>query len=258
MTHDTDYPRQTVEEREHSVFVPPNEQHLGEDGTPTEAPQPAETPETPEAAEHDADRVDAIGTEGVPHAPEADADQTRMDQTHMDHNGADQMDRDAVPATPLDTGTAEDVGRFDESNNDTPVEGTLVDVTDGLEEDRGDGFEDDGVQEIAAEDEARAVGTAPVPGHEGTPPGNGLWPSGLVDDLRGRWDAVQMRFVDDPSGVATDAKTLVGEAVTAMRDAVDRLEARLEEAATQATDDTEQLRQRVAHYRDVFESLLSR
>jgi hypothetical protein len=44
--------------------------------------------------------------------------------------------------------------------------------------------------------------------------------------------------------------------VAAIREAVDRLEARLDEAVGEAADETEQLRQRVAHYRDVFESLL--
>ena len=69
MTHDTGHPREKVEEREHGVFVPPDEQHVREDGTPTE---PAESAEWSEHSSdrNDADRVEAIGTEAVPHPPE--------------------------------------------------------------------------------------------------------------------------------------------------------------------------------------------
>jgi len=293
--HDTDSPEETVEEREHGVFVPPDEQHVREDGTPTEPAESAERPEqnsdVRDAEIHDADRVDAVGTEAVPHAMETDKDADRDTEPTL---------VDPEPATPLDTGTAEDAERAEEmpaeqvraeddtepaervedigaedethavdvdgrnanadnidtNNIDTnnvdgqPVDVDAVDV-DAVDIDNADSMDAD------ADADAVAVGTATVP-QQSTAPAAEFWPTGLVDDLRGRWDTVQMRFVDDPSGVATDAKALVGEAVSAIRDAVDRLEARLQDAAAEASDDTEQLRQRVAHYRDVFESLLSR
>ena len=421
MTHDTGYPKERVEEREHDVFVPPNEQHVREDGTPTE---PAEPSSGPREADLDPDRVEAIGTEAVPQAPDAAAD--RADRTLVDTQPFE-------PATPLDTGSAEDAERVEEMgavHETTPtelvddigaedethtvdtdadvdaanvdrsdvdsghanasdmgvgnvegrnvedvnvdsghvdsghvdsghvdsgdvdsghVDGRNVDADDaevrqqagdhmdadhmdaehmdaehmdasnvdpsnvevrdvedadvqarkidaGEVDDRDvdwesvearnveasnvdstnvdatnvdaadvdaanvysvDGRDGDVDSESAQGTDVVAVGTASVP-EQATTPSAEFWPAGIVDDLRDRWDAVQMRFVDDPSGVAADAKALVGDALSAIRDAIDRLEARLDEGISEATDDTEELRQRVGHYRNVFESLLRR
>jgi hypothetical protein len=294
VTHDTGYPKERVEEREHATFVPPDEQHRREDGAPIEPAEPAEraqhesgrydaeasaqtdaetdagasaqTDAGTEAQTHDADRVEAIGTESVPHPPDTDRDEAQThDADRVEAIGTESVphprdtDRDPEPtlvdpepATPLDTGTAEDAERADEMEA-------------ASEDERADSGEERVDTELAWErhpdldrfaDDV-AVGTAPAP-QTSTASTAEFWPAGLLDDLRGRWDAVQMRFVDDPASVAADAKALVGEAVSAIRDAVDRLEARLEEAGAEATDDTEELRKRVAHYRDVFESLLSR
>jgi hypothetical protein len=150
------------------------------------------------------------------------------------------------PATPLDTGTAENAQRTEE-------------MAAGGEATTTGRVDDAGAQDEAHARDVVAVGAAAVPQQSSTTaPATEFWPSDVIDNLRGRWDAVQMRFVDDPPGVANDARALVGEAVSAIREAVDRLEARLDEAVTETAEDTEQLRQKVAHYRDVFESLLSR
>ena len=330
MTHDTGRPKDRLEEREHGAFVPPDEQHVREDGTPT-----APAAESAEGAEYrsgmsDADRVEALGTEADPRSPENRYTGTDTGTSR----DADPTLVDPEPATPLDTGTAEDAERADDMARTDDLGGTdrrdNMDRTDDLGgTDRRDSADDvdrrgrtDG--DLAAEDEARAaaeidgpteevdsrrfdadgvhtgnvdgvdvdnanvdntnidsrnvdntnvdmdrvdmgrvdpdevaVGTAAVP-QQATAPTAEFWPTGQIDDLRSRWDAVQMRFVDDPSGVADDAKALVGEAVSAIREAIDRIEAKLDEAVSGAGDETEQLRQRVAHYRDVFETLLKR
>lgn len=340
MTHDTDYPKERVDEREHGVFVPPNEQHVREDGAPTDPAEPAEHESRSELTYDEradrADSVDSIGTEAVPPRADRDTEPTLVDPE---------------PATPLDTGTAEDAersedmaagGRVDDigaedetrqvseadpmdardvdeinldgrSVDERDVDAGYVDAGDvdqrdqdarqvdadnvdsdnvdsdnvdsdkmdavdvnvgdidsrDVDEVHADGIYGDGrdvdAGDVAAADvdaadvdtDAVAVGTAAVP-EQATAPAAEFWPSGMVDDLRSRWDSVQMRFVDDPSGVAADARALVGEAVTAIREAIDRLESRLDEAVDEAAGDTEQLRQRVAHYRNVFESLLQR
>ena len=288
MTHDTDHPKETVEEREHSVFVPPNEQHVREDGVPTEPAEPAERVHTDQ---NDPDRVDATGTEAVPQPPETSGDTDKAVEP--------------IPATPLDTGTAEDAERAEDtgaedetravSDDDDSVDGRRVgehmdarnvdsrdvdsrdvdsremdavdgEVYAGTVGGRDDAIDVDSVDVDSVDvDSDRvdpgdvAVGTAAVPEQANASTAE-FWPAGVIDDLRGRWDAVQIRFVDDPSGVAADAKALVGEAVATLRQAIDRLEAKLDEAASDAraevSDETERLRQQVAHYRNVFESLL--
>ena len=309
MTHDTDYPKERVEEPEHGVFVPPDEQHVREDGAPTEPAESAEWVEK-DPGRNDADRPEAIGTEAVPHPEPAtpldtgtaedaeraeemsaehtlrdervddtgaedeanarnmdavdtdtrDVDADHMDARNVDPSDVDARNTDAVDVDAVDTDTRDvDARDVDAANVDSDhmdardVDVVDVDAVDTYPRD-ADGSDVDGSDVDADE---VAVGTASVP-QQSTAPAVEFWPSGLLDDLRGRWDAVQMRFVDDPFGVAADAKALVGEAVSAIREAVDRIEARLEETVSDTNDDdTEQLRQKVAHYRDVFESLLS-
>jgi hypothetical protein len=411
VTHDTGHPKDKVEEREHSVFVPPNEQHVHENGEPTEPAESAQWAEN-NSDMSGTDRVEAIGTEADPNAPDnRDADPTLVDpepatpldtgtaediertaddqserdienraatvddiaaedetraemEAHRADGDADRIDADGnkVEAVNVDTGTVDgntvDGNKVEAVNvdtgaaNDNTVDGYKVEAvnvdtgtvdgvhttrvdTDNLDTDNldtdgvgtdnvgtagvytgsnhtdsgntadvyTDRVDSDRIDDINADTDridpadidainvdnvdsdsvnadridadridadaatggadAVAVGTASVP-DQSTASTAEFWPAGIVDDLRGRWDAVQMRFVDDPSGVATDAKALVGEAVAAVRDAIDRLEAKLDESVsgageeTDADNDTEQLRQRVAHYRDVFETLLRR
>lgn len=77
-------------------------------------------------------------------------------------------------------------------------------------------------------------------------------------DLRERWDALQGRFVDDPSGSTHLADEL-------LRDTRDRIARRWEERHRELTDrwegrddlTTEDLRTTLRRYRDAFEQLLS-
>lgn len=77
-------------------------------------------------------------------------------------------------------------------------------------------------------------------------------------DLRERWDALQGRFVDDPSEATRLADDL-------LRDTRDRVQKRWQERHRELTDrwkdrddlDTEDLRTTLRRYRDDFERLLS-
>lgn len=77
-------------------------------------------------------------------------------------------------------------------------------------------------------------------------------------ELRERWDALQGRFVDDPSGVTRLADDLLG-------DTRERIERRWQERHRELTDSwraredvtTEDLRTTLRRYRDAFEQLLS-
>lgn len=77
-------------------------------------------------------------------------------------------------------------------------------------------------------------------------------------DLRERWDALQGRFVDDPSGSTHLADEL-------LRDTRDRIARRWEQRHRELTDrwedrddlTTEDLRTTLRGYRDAFEQLLS-
>ncbi|HWG99490.1 MAG TPA: hypothetical protein VNV66_09245, partial [Pilimelia sp.] len=83
----------------------------------------------------------------------------------------------------------------------------------------------------------------------------GLWPDGTVERLRGRWQDLQLRFVDDPRGTATEARALVGEAVEALTAA---LAERRTELDSWTDGDTEQLRVALRRYRDFLEQLFAR
>jgi hypothetical protein len=82
-----------------------------------------------------------------------------------------------------------------------------------------------------------------------------MWDESTVGDLRIRWDAIQMRFVDDPGTSAAAAKALVGEAIEALKTSLARHEQELA-AGDPATEDTEVLRQLVSRYRKIFESVV--
>jgi hypothetical protein len=69
------------------------------------------------------------------------------------------------------------------------------------------------------------------------------------DELRQRWDAIQLRFVDDPAAVAAEARALMTEALDDLRGSIDN--------EPEGETDTEALRQQVARYREIFLTLVS-
>lgn len=84
------------------------------------------------------------------------------------------------------------------------------------------------------------------------------WAEGAAEDMRVRWQELQLRFVDDPSGVAGEARALVAEAVRAVTDALAEQQRQLDSWSTAEGGDTEQLRVVVQQYRDFFDRMLDR
>jgi len=106
------------------------------------------------------------------------------------------------------------------------------------------------------DDEAAELmpGQAPA---ESTAPTAG-WAEGAAEDMRARWQELQLRFVDDPSGVAGQARALVAEAVGAVTEALAEQQRQLDSWSTAEGGDTEQLRVVVQRYRDFFDRMLDR
>ncbi|HZM84886.1 MAG TPA: hypothetical protein VFC19_54885 [Candidatus Limnocylindrales bacterium] len=87
------------------------------------------------------------------------------------------------------------------------------------------------------------------------PPMTSIWPEETVNQMRTRWQAVQLRFVDDPAAVTGEMQMLVGEAVQALSAALAERQRELD-SWSHSGHDTEQLRLAVQRYRDFHEILL--
>jgi hypothetical protein len=116
---------------------------------------------------------------------------------------------------------------------------------------------------VAAADEPSTVEeradepTELKPGDVPVTPVAGLWTTDSAQGFRDRWRDAQLRFVDDPRGVAEDLKALVGEAVDAFTSAISHQHSDLNNWSTADGGDTEQYRVVVQRYREFFERLLS-
>lgn len=94
-----------------------------------------------------------------------------------------------------------------------------------------------------------------LPSDMPTPPMTSIWSEGTVNQMRMRWQAVQLRFVDDPAAVTGEMQTLVGDAVQALSAALAERQRELD-SWSHLGHDTEQLRLAVQRYRDFHEILL--
>jgi hypothetical protein len=85
-----------------------------------------------------------------------------------------------------------------------------------------------------------------------------LWPADAISALRERWREVQLRFVDDPSAAATEADTLVGEAIETLQTqlAMQRTDLAAWRDRNGGGDDTERLRVAVQRYREFLDRVL--
>ncbi len=99
---------------------------------------------------------------------------------------------------------------------------------------------------------------APKPDVDAVVAAASLWAAGAADGLRERWQAAQLRFVDDPAAVAAEMRDLIGETVDRLQASVTERRQELDEAFGSAGTDTEQLRQAVQRYRDFHQQLLDR
>jgi hypothetical protein len=112
------------------------------------------------------------------------------------------------------------------------------------------------VPEATAEPARTSENGELLPGAVESAPLAGFWPEGVADGLRERWRDVQLRFLDEPRAAAEEAKSLVGEAVTALSNG---LSARADELHgwLEGNGDTEELRVAVRRYRDLLDRLFS-
>jgi hypothetical protein len=83
-----------------------------------------------------------------------------------------------------------------------------------------------------------------------------LWPAASAEGLRERWRDLQLRFVDDPHGAATEADSLVGEVVETLTAALATQRADLSSWRSAGNGDTEQLRVAVQRYREFLDRVL--
>jgi hypothetical protein len=84
----------------------------------------------------------------------------------------------------------------------------------------------------------------------------GLWQADAAEEFHSRWDAIQLRFVDDPAGVVEEARALATEAAQALQAAIAQRAQELSD--WRAGDDTEELRQLVARFRRFFDVVIPR
>jgi hypothetical protein len=95
-----------------------------------------------------------------------------------------------------------------------------------------------------------------LPGELADEPVLALFDTGSTERFRDRWQQLQLRFIDDPHAVAGQAASLVDEVVIALRDAVDRQRAALDDWQSSQDGDTERLRVAVRRYRDFLDRML--
>ena len=78
-----------------------------------------------------------------------------------------------------------------------------------------------------------------------------------ADDLRRRWEAIQVGFVDQPRRAVEQADALVDEVIQGLVDTVGSQRRRLEEQWSGGDEvSTEDLRLALQHYRSFFDRLL--
>lgn len=113
--------------------------------------------------------------------------------------------------------------------------------------DPADGDDFDGT----ADDGALLPGAVPVD------PVGALVSADAAQGFRDRWRDVQLRFVDDPRGAATEARELVGDVVESLSAALTAQRDALNDWQDGEDGDTERLRVAVRRYRDLVDRMLS-
>ena len=114
----------------------------------------------------------------------------------------------------------------------------------------------DQVESVASPDQAESAEL--LPGQATAEPAATGWTTGAAEDMRARWQELQLRFVDDPGGVAGEARVLVAEAVQGLTNALAEEQRQLDSWNPDEGGDTEQLRVIVQRYRDFFDRMLDR
>ena len=167
---------------------------------------------------------------------EAERDARRAD------NGAD-LDPEVV-SDRNDAGSADVIADVDVDRTEAAVDDAPVTVDDNSS-----------VAGEPATSEAADQRDELLPGEMGATPVGDLWAADSADDLHSRWQELQLRFVDDPRGVVTEARSLVAEAVQSLTAALSDRQRDLDGLAS-SNGDTEQLRTALQRYRDFFDRVV--
>jgi hypothetical protein len=84
----------------------------------------------------------------------------------------------------------------------------------------------------------------------------GLWNESDRQRIRGRWQELQLRFIDDPHLVAGEAERLVQEAVASVTASLDARRGQLHQQRAARGVDTENLRASLRDYREFLDRIL--
>lgn len=83
-----------------------------------------------------------------------------------------------------------------------------------------------------------------------------VWQPDTAQGFRTRWREVQLRFVDDPRGAATEAEVLLAEVLDVLAEALAMRKAEMDAWGTNENLDTEEMRMAIRRYRDLLDQLL--
>lgn len=83
-----------------------------------------------------------------------------------------------------------------------------------------------------------------------------VWQPETAQGFRNRWREVQLRFVDDPRGAATEAEALLAEVLDVLAEALAMRKAEMDAWGTIENLDTEEMRMAIRRYRDLLDQLL--
>ncbi|HEY9349957.1 MAG TPA: hypothetical protein VIP75_04615 [Acidothermales bacterium] len=184
-----------------------------------------------------------------PRDVDTDVGDDRTPDTVADAVDAPAQDEDAersVPTTEVDDSV---VDREDDGSPDT----VDAPAQDGGSPDLVAGVDAPTVTDTAGADDRDQL----MPGEAAAAPVGELWPAGAATSLQDRWHDLQLRFVDDPRGVVSEAKSLVSEAVQTLTTALSDQQRDLDGWESGGNGETEQLRVALQRYRDFFDRLTS-
>jgi hypothetical protein len=102
------------------------------------------------------------------------------------------------------------------------------------------------------------VASAPKTAAANTEAAGQLLPNDIVDDLRKRWEGIQVGFVDEPRDTVRQADELVAHSIKKLSESFTEARANLESQWARGGDvNTEDLRQAFKKYRSFFQKLMS-
>jgi hypothetical protein len=158
------------------------------------------------------------------------------------------------PENDKSTGTDPSTADLADTGSVAPgPEGEVAEATPTPQEERADGVAESGAGS-ATRTAATVSGTATTAAEEQRRP---LLEDEELDGFRGRWDAVQVGFVDEPRGSVQQADALVAELMQRLAQTFSDERTSLESQWEQGADvSTEDLRVAMQRYRSFFDRLL--